>query len=415
MRWALLAVFVATYASIATRRLYLLPIGRPSAALAGACAMVVLGHFDAHVGLAPEDALRAVEPNTMVLLFGMMLLAAALGHAGFFDLVIARLAARSPSPVALLYATTIGCGLLSAVLVNDAVCLLATPLVLGVVDRLGAPRVPFLFAVAMGSNAGSALTLGGNPQNMLVAKLGGLAYRAYAFRVAPGALAALVATAAMLHLIHRHELAAAPRAFAGEASEPVVDRTLLRACLVVLAGVIVADLAGAHLAATAVTGAAVALVFARRKAPELLERVDWSVLVFFGSLFVVVAAFQKTGLPQEALAALTRHTSVQGPSRTLVLTLVLSIGSQIVSNVPLILLLEPWIRTLGDAGFVWTVTALVTTLAGNLTLLGSVANVIVVEQARARGSLDFVAYAKVGVPVTIVSTVLAVGFVALTK
>jgi Na+/H+ antiporter NhaD/arsenite permease-like protein len=351
----------------------------------------------------------------MVLLFGMMLLAAALGHAGFFHLIVARLAARAPSPVTLLYAVTIGCGLLSAILVNDAVCLLATPLVLALVDRLGAPRVPYLFAVAMGSNAGSALTLGGNPQNMLVARLGGLAYRSYTLRVAPGAIAALLATAAMLHWIHRNELGTAPREAPPAAEPPVVHRSLLRAGLLVLVGVIVANLAGAHLAATAVTGAAVALVFARRKAPQLLERVDWSVLVFFGSLFVVVAAFQRTGLAQAALSALTANAPVEGPRGTFVLTLVLSVGSQIVSNVPLILLLQPWIRTLGDSVFVWTITALVTTLAGNLTLLGSVANVIVVEQAHARGTIDFWAYAKVGIPVTIVSTALAVGFVSLTQ
>lgn len=415
MRWVLLVVFVATYVGIAARRLYVLPVGRPAAAMIGACAMVVLGLFDAHIGLSPDDALRAVEPNTIALLFGMMVLSAALEQAGFFGALVSWVAARKPSRVTLLYLTTIGCGLLSAVLVNDAVCLLATPLVLALVDRLAAPRTPFLFAVAMGSNAGSALTLAGNPQNMLVAKLSGLGYREYLARVGPGVLVALVAAAAVIHWMHRRELA-----LTVDDAEDGLERVrirpgLLRACLVTLAGVVVADLAGAHLAATAMIAAAIALVAARRRAPQLLERVDWSVLVFFGSLFVVVAAFQKTGIPAETLAELGRRAPLEGARGMVVLTGVLSVGSQIVSNVPLILLLEPWIRTLGDPKLAWTVTALVSTLAGNLTLLGSVANVIVVEQAKAKGSIGFWRYVMVGIPVTLVTTGITVGFILLTK
>ncbi|MCC7073885.1 MAG: anion transporter [Deltaproteobacteria bacterium] len=272
------------------------------------------------------------------------------------------------------------------------------------VQARGLPTRPFLFAVAMGSNAGSALTLAGNPQNMLVAKLSSLAYRDYLAAAALPAGGALVITAALLHLLFRRDLAVGT----SHAPAPASDRdpVLLYVALASLAGVVVANLLGASLALSALAGAAAVLVVARRRAELLLARVDWSILLFFAGLFVVVAALQRTGLPAQWLASLTPPPAeATGVGSLGVLCAVLLLGSQIVSNVPLILLLEPWIRSFPDAPLVWTVTALVSTLAGNLTLLGSVANIIVIERARER--LGFFEYLKVGVLVTTASTAFA--------
>jgi Na+/H+ antiporter NhaD/arsenite permease-like protein len=405
MRWVILALFALTYIGISARRVHWVPIGRPSVALVGACALVVAGVFAGPIGLAPEEALGSVEPHTLVLLFGMMVVAAGLGTAGFFDWATALAARTVRSRAALLWLVTAGAGLLSAVLVNDAVCLLATPLVVRVARQTRTALAPLMFAVAMGSNAGSALTLSGNPQNMLVAQLSGLHYREYLAAAALPALAALALTAALLHLIFRRALAD-PAPEPPEEAVPVrLDRGMLIASGVALAGVVVANVAGASLAWSALVGASVVLLAARDGAARVLEKVDWSVIVFFASLFVVVAALQKTGLPAEWLAEVGAGRSL------LALVLVLSVGSQVVSNVPLILLLEPWIRTFPDQAHAWTVTAIVTTLAGNLTLVGSVANIIVMEQSRAH--IGFWAYLRVGVPVTVVSTAAAVGLHAL--
>jgi Na+/H+ antiporter NhaD/arsenite permease-like protein len=265
--------------------------------------------------------------------------------------------------------------------------------------RLGAEQRPLLFAIAMGSNAGSALTLSGNPQNMLVARLSGLSYRGYALEALVPGLIALVATAAALHVLHRRELARAPAAQAipDGPDEPPLDRGLLGVSLAALAGIVIANVAGASLAGSALAGAAVVLVAARLKAEALLHQVDWSVLLFFAALFVVVAALQKTGLP----AAWLEASGAAGGTSILTLILVLAVGSQIVSNVPLILLVSPWIAAQPHPHLAWTMTALTTTLAGNLTLLGSVANILVVERARAH--LGFVEYLRVGVPVTLLS------------
>jgi Na+/H+ antiporter NhaD/arsenite permease-like protein len=204
-----------------------------------------------------------------------------------------------------------------------------------------------------------------------------------------------VITAALLHVIFRRALAvAAPPDDTASVVTPIGGR-LLGLSLAALGGMVIANLAGASLAWSAVAGASLVLIGARDQAGRFLERVDWSVLVFFAGLFVVVAALQKTGLPASWLEA------VGGGRSLLVLVVVLAVGSQIVSNVPLILLLAPWIRTFPDQGHAWALTALVTTLAGNLTILGSVANVIVMERARVR--IGFFAYLRIGVPVTVVS------------
>ncbi|MEW5742737.1 MAG: SLC13 family permease [Myxococcota bacterium] len=400
MRWLVFTVFALTWVGISARRVRILPIGRPAMALVGAAAAVVVGLFAGEYGLSVDEALRAVELHTLALLLGMMVVAAGLGEAGFFDWAVGWLARRSLCPAALVWVVTLGSGLLSAVLVNDAVCLLATPLVVLLVRQVGAPVRPFLFAVAMGSNAGSALTLAGNPQNMLVAKLSGLSYRGYFVSALLPTLAALVLTAAFLHLVFRKALAA-PLAGRPALEPPKLDKPLLFIGAAALAGVVLANLLGAPLALTAVAGASVVLLAARLKAEALLHKVDWSILLFFAGLFVLVAALQKTGLPAEALRHVDGAHAGVGP-----LVGVLLFGSQVVSNVPLILLLEPWIRLLPDAPLAWTLTAYVSTLAGNLTLLGSVANIIVLE--RARESLGFFEYLKVGLPLTLASTALGV-------
>ncbi len=407
MRWVILSLFALTYAGISARRVSMLPIGRPALALVGATALVIAGHFAGPYGLSPDAALHAVEPNTIALLVAMMIVSSAMGEAGFFDRATDALAARVRSPAALLYAVTFGAGLLSAVLVNDAVCVLATPLVVRLARRTGAAVRPLLFAVAMGSNAGSALTLGGNPQNMLVARLSGLSYRGYLAHSALPTLAALTVTAGLLHGLYRGRLTEeGPREPEGTVAQG--DARMLPWTLLAVGVVIAANLAGAPLAWSALAGASLALIASREKAHQVLAQVEWSVPLFFAGLFISVAALRQTGLPADALRVLGPTT---GAHADLLLVPVISLGSQVVSNVPLILLLEPWIRTFPDPEHAWTVTALVSTLAGNLTLLGSVANVIVFEQAKTR--VGFVEYLKVGVPVTLLSTGLALGLLKL--
>lgn len=410
-----LLVFVATYVLIAFRRLSLLPIGRPAGALAGACAMVVLAAIEPRWGIDAHGAFAAVEPNTIALLFGMMLISGAFAEAGFFDYAATWLASSKLSPVGLLYGTTIGAGILSAFLVNDPVCVLGAPVVDAMARRARVDRIPYLFALAMGSNAGSAMTLAGNPQNMLVAHLSGLSYRDYLLRGGPAGFLALLSTAAMLHVLFRKRLDVRQNESKTPETEERLSKSDVWLTAVIMLGVSIAFLAGANLAFAALTGSAVLLLLRRRDPAPLFASVTWTVLVFFAALFIVAAAFQRTGLAESALAATKPFLPHDRNAATASLAVILTLGCQVVSNVPFILLGEPFIRSLPDPTLAWTTTALATTLAGNLTLLGSVANIIVIETAKAEDEIGFVTYMKAGLPVTIVSMVVGIGYLLLTN
>jgi Na+/H+ antiporter NhaD/arsenite permease-like protein len=414
--WAVVVIFEGTYVLISARRLRLLPIGRPGAALAGATAMVALSIVNPTYGLSPAEAFAAVQPNTIALLLGMMLLAGALGEAGFFELAADWLLARRLSPTALLHVVTIASGLLSAILVNDSVCLLLAPLVDRVARKAGRERVPYLLALAMGSNAGSALTLAGNPQNMLVAHLSGIAYREYLFRAGLPALAGLAVTSGVLGFLFRRELAkeGAPPVSLPPVHEVHPSRWRLTVALSCTLLVAVLFLAGANLAWSALGGAALMMLLRGRAPDRLFDAVGWTVLLFFGALFIVVAGLQKTGLLAVALARLEPlfPTTRVGSLASLAVSLLL--GCQVVSNVPFILLAEPWIRGLPDPHLAWMSTALFSTLAGNLTLIGSVANIIVVDATSAENELGFFRYLKAGVPVTLASSLVAGALLLLT-
>ncbi|WP_437720986.1 SLC13 family permease [Sorangium sp. So ce861] len=428
--WSVLLVFAATYILIAARRLSILPIGRPAGALAGACAMVILSAIEPGAGLTPHEAFAAVEPNTIGLLLGMMLLSASLDLAGVFERAAAWVARRNLSPVRLLYLVTVGAGLASAVLLNDSVCVMLAPLVDRTARRAGLDRVPYLLALAMGANAGSALTLAGNPQNMLVGHLSGIPYRTYLLEAGPAALIGLAVTAVMLHLLLRRRIAArapapasaspapesASPAPASASPAPAGDaRPSALVPLACIAVVSVLFVLGANLAWAAIGGATAAILLHRRDATGLFDRVSWTVLVFFGALFIVVAGLQKTGMPEQALRAAGPYLPA-GPTMGLLgLGIAMLVGCQIVSNVPFILLAESYIRSQPDPHLAWIATAVVSTLAGNLTLLGSVANIIVVETVGAEREIGFRAYARVGVPVTLASTAAALLWLLLVR
>ena len=413
-----LVIFGLTYVLIAGRRLSAIPIGRPAAALAGACAMVALSTVHPS-GLEPAEAFAAVEPNTIGLLLGMMLLAAAVADGGLFERAARAVSARALSPVALLYAVTLSAGVASALLLNDSVCLLLAPLVDRVARRQGRDRVPYLLALAMGSNAGSAMTVAGNPQNMLVASLSGMSYRDYLGRGGPAGLLALLVTAATLHVLFRKRLNQAAPVPVEQAEADVVrdaaERSVparVRAAgpLVCVAGVSVAFLAGGNLAWAALCGAAVVIVWRGRDPAPLFERVSWQVLVFFAALFVLVAGLQKAGVPRALVDLVVPHLPAGAAAALLVLAGLLLVGCQLISNVPFILLVAPLVRAFADADAAWTVVAVVSTLAGNLTLLGSVANVIVIETAGAEREIGFRAYLRIGAPVTLLSTAAALAY-----
>ena len=388
-----LLVFAVTYVAIAAGRLPYLSLDRPAAALLGAVLMVAAGVLTA------TEAGAAVNGETIGLLLGMMVLAAYLTEAGFFRWASWKVVTSVSSPRTLLWALVLAAGGLSAFLVNDTVCLMMTPLVLRIVDDADLPPIPYLLAVAFGSNAGSVATLTGNPQNMIVGTLSGIPYTRFAAALALPAVVSVLLVAAVLHALFRRQLP--HRALVrGHIARPEVTPSLLAKSLGATLLVLVGFLAGLPLAWTALAGAALCMAVGGRAPREALMRVDWPLLLFFGGLFVVVAGVGRSGAADRMHDAIAPLLGAGPVRQVAVFSAFTAVASQVVSNVPFVLLAGHWIPRLSDPTLLWLATAMAATLAGNLTVVGSVANLIVLELAGERGRIGFWRFFRYGALVT---------------
>ena len=399
---AAIAIFAFTYLLISGRRLKVLPLNRPAAALLGAVLMVVCGV------LTPQQAYHAVDYDTLVLLLGMMIISAYLFLGGFFDWAADWVLKTAGTPRRLLLSLILTSGSLSALLVNDTVCLMLTPLVVAVMVRGRLPLLPYLLALAMSANLGSVATLVGNPQNMIIGSLSKITFLGFSRSLLPAALAGLAIQYAVLAFCFRRMLSETVIHPSDTPPRPV-DRRLLIMAFGTLAGVFAGFVAGFNLPWTALAGAALVMVLARRDTHEVLKLVDWHLLVFFAALFVVVEGLNLTGLPDQAYGLLRGVFGTDESSQAWNLAWFSVAGSNIFSNVPFVLVAGKWIPQFAHPELMWKVMALCTTLAGNLTLLGSVANLIVVESARGHAEIGFWDYARYGIPITFLTTLAGMG------
>jgi Na+/H+ antiporter NhaD/arsenite permease-like protein len=393
-------IFGFTYALISGRRLKVLPLNRPAAALLGAVLMVATGV------MTPDRAYRAVDYDTLVLLLGMMLICAYLYLARFFDWAADGILKVARTPQRLLLYLILTSGVLSALLVNDTVCLMLTPLVVAVIVRGGLPLPPYLLALAMSANLGSVATLVGNPQNMIIGSLARISFLQFSAALLPAAVAGLAIQYAVLRFGFRKMLRA-HTIQRSEVAPPPLDRKLIAIAFAVLTLVFAGFIGGFNLAWTGLAGGALLMVLARRDTHEVLKLVDWHLLVFFAALFVVVEGLNGTGLPDQAHSRLRGLLGDTTTSQGWNLAWLSVVGANIFSNVPFVLVAAKWIPDFANPELMWKVMALATTFAGNLTILGSVANIIVVESARGHCEVGFWDYAKFGVPITILTTAVA--------
>jgi Na+/H+ antiporter NhaD/arsenite permease-like protein len=391
---AAVLIFAATYFVIAVGRLPGYQLDRAGAALLGAALMIAAGVLDL------KSAYAAIDGDTIALLLGMMIVVANLRLSGFFGLATNRVALRAGHPLVLLGAIIAVVGVLSAFLVNDAICLVMTPLVLDVVTRLRRNPVPYLLAVAMASNAGSVATITGNPQNMIIGSLSHIPYATFAAALAPVAFAGMLLTFGLIAFLYRGEFSG--RLTPGDGGRVFYHRALVIKTLVILGVMVVLFFTGQPVAKVALLGGAL-LLFTRRVRPQKVYfEIDWPLLVMFAGLFIVVAGLEKAVLgPQLIAAAGHLHLDVLP-----VLAGVTAVLSNIVSNVPAVLVLKPFVAGLADPQRAWLTVAMASTLAGNFTLVGSVANLIVAERARSRGVvIGFWPYFRVGAPLTVLTMV----------
>jgi Na+/H+ antiporter NhaD/arsenite permease-like protein len=405
-----LAVFCLTYLVIATRQLAHLNLDRPAGALIGAVAMVVVG------GMPLAEAQHAIDLRVITLLVGVLIIAAYLEEARFFRICAWHVLMRARSAKQLLWGLTFVAGALSALLVNDTVCLVLTPLVVTVAIEARLPALPYLLALASATNIGGVVTFTGNPQNMIVgeAAAGLPSFAQYlAVSLVPGTLC-LAANAAMLTFLFRKELPAGPLG-ERDAPRPGFDRILAAKGVGALALFAGLCLAGVSLSGASITSAALLILTARIPSKRALDHVDWPLLLFFAGLFVVVEGLARTGALQDlfdhAAPVIARGDAV-GDAAFVGVTV---LGSNVVSNVPLVLVAREWVPSMPDPSWHWILLAWASTLAGNLTIFGSVANVIVLETAGPRGEIGFFRFLRYGAVLTLASCVVGFGALALER
>lgn len=419
LHWGVVAVFAVVYLGMFLGGLPRLKLDRAGVALLGAIAVIGLG------AVSVEEAARAVDLRTVLLLFAFMVMSAQMRLGGFYTATVRWVGGQRLSPAAFMAALIAVAALLSAVFSNDVICLAMTPVVARICLQRGLNPVPFLVGLACAANIGSAATLIGNPQNMLIGSVLKLPFADHLRQALPPVLLSLGVLWAWLALgPQRHALAAKAGAAAGglppsPATEPVAqapadgepafDPIQTAKGLLVAGAVLVAFLATdwPH-EVVALVAAGMLLLSRRFHSSDVMGFVDWELLVMFMGLFVVNHAFGQTGLAAEAVAALAAqgiHLGQTGPLFAAGLLL-----SNLVSNVPAVMLLLPHVQGPGAAGAGLTL-ALVTTLAGNLLLVGSIANLIVADLAARQGiTIDWKTHARIGLPVTLLTLAVVAGW-----
>lgn len=421
-----LIIFLLTYLLIGGRRLGILKISRPAAVWAGAAASVLLGI------ITPDEAYASIDGDTLVLLVGMMVLAAHLDHAGFFKWGMAQALRVAPSPSRFLTVLVFSAGILSALLVNNAVCFLMAPLLVPIIRRLRLHPTLFLMALMTSANLGSVMTLIGNPQTMIVGSLSQVGFSRYFLMMAPLGIFMLFLNRLLLPLFFAMTPEQTPNARNqansldspfDDADElpsnfrhtlaPNVRPALLIKCAVSVVLAFTGFLLGLNVAWTALAAAAFLLIIAGWEPRSALKQVDWQLLLFVAGLFVVVGAARTTGISQAMLTHLQPWMGEENAQQGWGFACLTLVGSNLVGNIPFLLIASDWMPELfsGDRG--WLLLAMASTFAGNLFLTSSMANILVRDRASGVGRISFFAHLRYGATITILSTAIGTAWILL--
>jgi Na+/H+ antiporter NhaD/arsenite permease-like protein len=402
MNYIALTIFIITYVGIIFTRLPKINIDRPSAAFFGAVAMIVFGI------ISFNDAVSAIDFNTIGLLLGMMIIVATLQLDGFFSLIAEKAISYSKDQRKLLFIVVFSTGIASAFLVNDAVVLLFTPVIISICRSSKINPIPYLVAEILSANAGSVMTITGNPQNMLIGINSGIDYAEFFIRLLPVSLISMIIIVYIVRFMYpKNFYFKRPIYYSGEKQN--YQYSSMKFSVPIFGMVIImfffSKQINLSIPLIALLGASLILIFGKIKPSNVVKQVDWVLLLFFASLFIVVHAFESTGM-MKGLLALNFSESTFG--NILSLHGISLIMSQIVSNVPYTVLMLPIMKVSGN-DFLWLSLASASTLAGNATIIGAMANLIVIESAEKLGvKIKFLEFLKTGIVVTVITLLLSV-------
>ena len=389
-------IFLGTYALLSfEQNIPGMHIGRSAAALLGAVAMVASGVVNL------EQSYRLVDMNTIVFLLGMMIVVSYLEISGFFAEVEILLIKRAGSTRQLLALVIASSGTLSALFMNDAVCLMLTPVLVRLASRARLSLKPYLIALALSANIGSAMTPMGNPQNMIVALRSGIPFGRFVLAIAPISLLGLVGCHLALTRLYPAEFARGRSVGIHEPLPPLVRGRLLYACLGGAGLMLLLFAMNVSPPLAAISTAALLILAGARKPREAFRRVDWDMLLMFAALFVVMGGLRRSGLVDGMLAGGGKLSAAPLGARLAWIAAASAVLSNLVSNVPGVIFLSGFLPRLGGQPALWLALSMSATLAGNMTILGSVANLIVFESAKGSVRVGFWEYFKAGAPLTV--------------
>jgi Na+/H+ antiporter NhaD/arsenite permease-like protein len=397
-------ILIVTYLGVAFTRLPKVNVDRPSAAFTGGVLMILFGV------LTFEEAVKAIDINTIALLLGMMILVSALKVVGFFDLLAMKSLATAKTPRRLLLLVIIATATASAFLVNDAVVLLFTPVIIQACRARKVNPVPYLIAEAMASNIGSACTIVGNPQNMLIGIASEISFAHFFFYLLPVSLLSTVVLILIMFRFYRNTLSqdfdfSNDSPVPAQAYDAKAITRLVPILILLIIGFFLSSFVKLSIPVIALGFAALVLLLGKAKPSTIIKEVDWILLLFFAGLFIVIEGAHKAGVLDIFTESIITTPGFLGIAS---ISIVSTVVSQLVSNVPLTMLVLPILKNVpGDV--LWIALAAGSTLGGNLTIIGAVANIIVVERASREGiQVQFLEFLKVGTVVTIATIGLAI-------
>jgi Na+/H+ antiporter NhaD/arsenite permease-like protein len=401
-------IFIAFYFLVSTRYIETLKLDRT------AIAIIFVSIAYSLQLISAQSALLAVDMHILLLLFAMMGMGAFLLHTGLLGILLQKLVDFTATTKRLLMALVLIVGLFSALITNDAVCLILTPILIELIKRYQLPPLPFLLALCTSANTGSAATLVGNPQNMLCAKLGQLQYFDYLSVALPIAILSLFCNYAFIAWIFDQSLRDCDlqkqKDLVGSSNQEKLNLNH-HLILVIFALTIVIYSLGVDLAWTSLLGFALMLILIRVRSEAIWGKIDFSLLVFFSGLFILLTLFIASGGGDLVFNALPQISGSLRLGDLIQNSAVFMFASNIVSNVPFILMVEHELKEIENAKQIWTLLALTSTFAGNSTLFGSVANLIVAESSKEIGGIGFMDILKVGLPISLISSTIAIIYI----
>lgn len=390
-----LIIFLITYTGIAIGEIPGLALDRTGIAVLGAIAMVASGI------LSTEEAIMAIDFPTILLLYSLMVLSSQFRLGGFYTWIAMKVAGLTDRPWRFLFMVMLASAGLSALLTNDIICFAFTPVITVSAIKAGLNPAPYLIGLAVSANIGSAATIIGNPQNMLIGQFGRLPFGEFILWCAPPSVLSLAGAYLILKVIYSKKIfLEAPALSLQPEALPDFNRHQSTKGIIAMLALILLFFSPIPREVSAIVIAGLLLCSRSMRTRSILENIDWHLLTLFAALFIVIQGIEVIGLPERILRFLSSH----GLSlhNLYILTAVSTVLSNLVSNVPATILLTRFLEQ-GDHAQ-WYVLALSSTYAGNLIVIGSIANLIVFEGASSYGvKITFREHAKTGIPVTLLS------------